>query len=231
MHFVIFFPGSHPSSPELLKKHGMADLVAGYSAMNAASGPNKVPGLLYHWVPRPHYDADSTEWIDCGAYFVGVHTEQKPTPSELQRARLFDGYAVRLCDGHEWIVPAAVRLPRDMRLEGGKWTRRVKREFDDFWTKSERYFKQFVESVSNEEGVFSVDEDITQEQYDSEVMGYLIKALRLNYRITPELVSHLGLFDTKTIVDAAIATVTGHEINQVLEALQKKSQSATPDGN
>jgi hypothetical protein len=230
MHFVVFFPGSHPCSPDLLKKHGLGDFVDGYSAMNAKSGPNQVPGMLYHWELRPHYDHETTEWIDCGAYHLGFATTASCSPSELARREQFDGVAVRLGDGHEWIVPRAVRLPRDMQFTGGKWTRRVKARFAKFWQDSEQWFKWFSDAITGD-GVLKIESELSTEEFDAKWMSYLVDALRINYRVTPEIVSKLGLFDTTNRVEATIATISGMEIKEALEDLEKKDDLKTLNGS
>jgi len=46
-----------------------------------------------------------------GAYWVGIHTQKKPTPTDCPRRKQYPGYAVTLGDGHQWVIPGAWIAP------------------------------------------------------------------------------------------------------------------------
>jgi hypothetical protein len=77
------------------------------------AGPDGLAGLIAvpPGGPSPRYDKSHQVWRKSPARggktlaYVGVAADAKPGPAELARPRMFDGNAVKLLDGNEWIIP------------------------------------------------------------------------------------------------------------------------------
>lgn len=225
MHFQIYVPRPDMSVVPSLAAAGLAELQAGAEHVEAA-GPDGGRGYVYAWrkptdACRDHgYFPDRQTWIPskpAGRYYVGLWNDAPPTPAELARPRPLEGSPVGLGDGREWLIPAAARVPRDCVLDDdGVPAFVVGERCRAFWDESERFFRDLV----------LADVEARKLVIDADWWAYLCRALAMNYRVVPELVSHLRLFDTDTMFAAVMATVDGLRIREA-EA-QKKTADGTP---
>ena len=225
MHFLIFVPRIDAAQPTL-DAAGLGDFAANSTPFALARGPGGGPGTLFGWTKPTDpcrefgFFPDRQTWSPskpAGRYWVGLWNDSPPTPAELLRTSPFDGGAVRLGDGQSWRIPAAARLPKTCVLsDDGEPGFRIADQFQEFWRESETYFFQLVLADAG-------DEDII---IDANWWSYLCRALRLNYRIVPEVVSELRLFSTDTMLEAVLATVEGRPIHEAVD--QKKTDATLP---
>ena len=199
MHPLIFLPGTNEKDAEQLADVGLPDLVHGAMAVSCPAGPNDHQGVLFGWRPRsgrmkiqflgPEVQtwlpavADPLQELEAGRYWVGWWTDTPPTPEILRREYPFAGREVALGDDHEWLIPIVEKLPAEMRLaDDGSWRFVTQRQFHEFTLVA----RAFQERLAGDDAWFLWDE----------AANFVLQALRLNYRLTPEIVSHLGLFKT-----------------------------------
>jgi len=228
MRFLIYIPnveGDVTPQDEKLSKVGLAALSQGCATIATAAGPDGKPGVVFSWPtsdPRSTmgYLPDAQEWIPAEAigdyaakrYWVGFVIGSMPTPRDLAHPQMLEGDEVALGDGRMWIIPAAATLPKTSRYIGGHWGWVVQSEFESYWNESSQWYFDLV-TRELEDGQTTVSADCCD---------YLTRALGMNYRLTHEVVSHLGLFNTRTIGPALLATVHGLTLRE--EVAQKKTE-------
>jgi hypothetical protein len=227
MHFLIFVPRQDGGRLPTLADAGLADFAAGAMHFDLAVGPGKRAGVLFGWVKATDaakdfgYFPDRQTWIEskpAGQYWLGLWKGSAPTPAELLRPFPFRGSAVALGDGNAWIVPAAAKLPKTTAPEldehgNPKFT--LDARFARYWQLSERYFAELADA----------DFTLGEIEVDAGLWHFAVEALRMNYRLVPELVAHLGLLapsDLLTVLAAAI------DLPNLEEVLAKKKRELFP---
>lgn len=216
MHPIVYLPKVNTPNSDHLRAVGLEDFVDGaqFNCLQPdkpAPGDNK-GGSLVTWTPpgrrQPVYDPDSQLWLPAmpmdslkeKRYWIGFDPLSPPRPQELIRREPYVGSPVTLGDGQQWLIPHARELPHDLiRGEDGEWVRQVRSEFYAFAMTTIGWQRQFD---SLEPGDVFPDETGLAE--------FVEEALRLNYRLTPEIISHLRLFSTGptgTLYAAMIAAV------------------------
>lgn len=198
MHFLVYLPGAGPD-PERLADAGLAELIADALAVPLPRGPDGASGALFGWRTRSGalalaHDPAGQDWIPAVAapdeglpaarYWIGWSRSAPPGPADLARPYPYAGQRVLLGDGHEWLIPALEKLPADMLLaDDGSWRYVTQRRFHDFTLAGQAW----------QERLKTPD---TAWFYWSEAANFLLAALKLNYRLTGELVSRLRLFQS-----------------------------------
>lgn len=226
MHFRIFIPYITTANPEHLKRVGLEHLIPGAAFLFAEL--NGTPGAVISWADDPGLSVAAFSWIpayasgnlEAGRYSVGLPIDSPMGPKELEWSRTFGGYLVTLGDGNQWCIPSAGMLPQSVKMRSnGVASRQVRKEFQKYFDDSVKWFADFI----------SRDFDDLNQTFDGEIFNYLARALMLNYRLTPEVISELELFGTENLVTCLRASVDGLRIiDEIEEQAQKKS--ATPTG-
>lgn len=229
MRFLIYIPGDDRSDQNKLADVGLPSLVPGCSMIPTLQGPDGKSGIVFSWPtsdPRSlvGYQPEFQEWIPAEAtgdlaekrYWVGFVKGLLPTPQDLAKPMLLEGdddsRGTLLGDGHKWIIPAAGMLPKRSRYTSKGWSWEVIKQFEAYWNESCRWYLELATKELSEDRKTTVSADCCE---------YLTRALALNYMVTPEVVSHLGLFNTLTIGPALKATIHGIAVRE--EAAQKKT--------
>jgi hypothetical protein len=65
-------------------------------------------------------------------------------------------------------------------------------------------------------------EGLTLEELQAQFAEFCVFALRQNYRVTPEIVSELGLLDTDSLAKIVLHAVDGMNIRAVLDEMQQR---------
>lgn len=211
MHFQIYIPATvaadHPGVHPL-ESVGLADLVGDSRQLGVDTGPDDARGVCFGWsrsgFPQLGYRPTVQAWrpaVPCGdlparRYWVGLWKDSPPTPDDLQRPYAVRGKWLGLPDGHEWLLPQAKELPATAVLsDDGTWRFEVQRKYHDFHLKSLKWFEHFGRG----ERSFTFDKAI----------AFLMAALRINYRVVPEVIDALGLLTSDNIGEALLAIVAG----------------------
>lgn len=201
MHHVIYLPRQRATDPQALEQVGLGDhapnatftalpvdqpvtgeLTGGVLVTWSATAPrlNDLPAL--HWLPAMPIDG-----LPAGRYLVGLDARRPPAPHELLKGQLYDGAPVALGDGHLWVVPYAQALPFDLvrNAQTGALQHEVRPAFYAFWATALGLQRVF--------DAHSAGQPLPSQE---EQVAFLEEALRLNYRLTPEVISWLRLFQS-----------------------------------
>lgn len=228
MRFLIYIPGDGMANEHKLIDAGLPLLARGCAGIATSAGPDGKAGVVFSWPtadPRTTmgYLPDIQEWIpavpsgDLPAkrYWVGLVKDALPGPGDLAVAQQFEGDLVTLGDGQTWKMPAAAQLPKKCRLaDNGSWMFFVQDEFVAYWDESCQWYADLATRTIAEVAAFAIE-------VDASCCEYLARALSLNYRLTPEVISHLELFDSLNIGRAIQATIHGITLRE--EITQKKT--------
>lgn len=221
MHFQLLFPGKTSNAGSCLRSVGLADFVAGCTEMPVASDK---PGLLVAWGNSIGLDPANQRVIDSGEGYDVIFSKTSPcTPAELARSSLFNGYDVDLSDGQNWRVPLAADLPKTMKLVGKDWRTVRKPQFDEYWQRSEVWFRRFLMQDLDEKSMLS-ETGMTAQELHNEWMDFCIFCLRQNYRLTPLIASELSIIDTDDLLKITLAAIDGMAIKEVMEEAAKKAE-------
>ena len=209
---MIFIPGGRQSAPEKqLIAVGLTDHIAGHEVAEVPGPPDGGPGALFFW-RRPGegglriaYEPEQQEWIPAatqsetipaGRFYVGTYTDQPPTKADLRRPMQVKGHRIALNDGVEWLLPSPAELPVDLVLgDDGRWQNEPKRMFQRFNLDAAEWLKFFA--LIPPDGAVEIDFQAA--------VNFVVSALRINYRITPEIVSALKLLSSDMVTPAIYA--------------------------
>lgn len=198
MRYLIFIPKSDRIVlNELLCSVGLADHAKGFDALPCC-GPGDVQGWLFGWLDhvqtRIAYKPEEQTWIPSmiegdqkeGAYFVGIWNDSPPTEQDLRRPEGRKGAWVTMADGNKWQFPTPTTLERFPEIKDGKLT----------WVVDEQ-FAWFVQEIDRRKAMLTVDSETPGKAFVSwdlqEDFAFIVRSLRLNYRIVPEVAVNLRL--------------------------------------
>lgn len=153
------------------------------------------------------------------SYWIGWETAAPPTPADVQREKLVDGFPVRLADGNDWIIPVCgpldQRLPQSFHpAPGKKLTMRVLRQYQAIAAESEKWF-----SIVAAGG---------QEFRWTDAYAYACNLLAVNYRIGWHEAGFLGLITTETFVDVLMTSLGEPERRDQIAIQKKMTDAALP---
>lgn len=221
MHYVIFIPDAEGyDAAGQLADVGLGKLVDKYvgpASENCTLGEHDGRLIRFDDVSRPDRNAtpgvdDKTWWWDHKrTYAIGWLAEAPPCPNDLQRNErytddpLLTSFRCTLQDEQIWLVPVARQLPQDWMQcpETGRPILGPKHQYA--W-----YFDEVRDMVAR-----MASGEITPETVPVECFDLAIKALATNYRICPEVVFALRLFDR---ADAAKVVMAAAEFSVEFKA-------------
>lgn len=216
MRYLVWVPNGNAKADgaALLKSVGLEDHAKGFDAM-PTGGPVPGSGYLFAWTDptdnRVAYKPEEQTWIPsmadgdrpAGAYWVGIWNDKKPTETDVRRPEFRKGVWVTMADGTRWQFPSPSTLERFPDIKDGKLT----------WVVDEQ-FSWFVAEVDKRKAMLTFDPETPGKAFVSwdleQDFAFLVRALRLNYRLTPEVVVHLRLISEsilKTLTTAILGFV------------------------
>lgn len=194
---------------------------------NVAKGPSGSSGVLIcarhpKW-PDSHrigFYPDEQTWRDCGTYWLGYVTNNKPGPDSLQRDTLVSGYDYELGDELIWHAPilrypaGTPNLPQTMGVDPtGQFVESVVDSMQWAWSLACDIWDRYVMGDGMQR---------------PEVFAKSVECLSVNYRVGPQECSVLNLIDgpkSQLILQAAVA---GPLIDELMSEDAKKNQPASP---
>lgn len=186
--FAIYFPGRTGYTTEHLGAAGLGGLLddTAPSFADLLPGPDGGNGVACYW-PEPDSPplvGSMLEWQKhLGQVYFGRPKDRQLTPEDFARNRRQPGADIVLADGNAWHVPVARQLPEILGLDqAGNWTGRIDPRYQAFWEASWSTLDWFV---PDESGTCRVDYQAGAE--------FIVAALAINYRISREIASWLGL--------------------------------------
>lgn len=217
--FQVFIPKNETTPiesllPEVpLKAVGLSDLVGGASGQESM-GPEDQEGLLVSWPNPPDvktgYYPEQQTWIpavpregfEAKRYWVGIWNDKKPTPKDLKRVYQYSGHFVAMNDSTEWLIPRASELPHEMKLaDDGTWKFEIQRKYHDMFNESDKWRGLLMQADENTTFIWN------------DLSSFIVSALRMNYMITDEVISELGLFDKNRLIRSLYA-ICGVEVGR-----------------
>jgi hypothetical protein len=231
-HYVLHFPNENNAAPALLERHGLQSLAENCS-YSVDRGEGGRQGVMLSWfgiddMPGPTVQRTWTQ-LPGKECWMGVEIGRPVTPKDLARKAQTPGYVLPLADGKQWHCPALRNVSHVHKLNGlGQYERTVAPEYTDLWDMSQEYAGQFFQAVdmldaAKRNGINSPTHvDFTCE----ESFAFCCQCLALNYRVTPEIVSVLGLIDDdamRNIIKSAIDLPVLLDFSE-----KKKAPSSSP---
>ena len=188
-------------------------------------GPGDLAGTLVGWASMDagtivKYQPPVQTWREVrdekGAprgYWLGHFTGRAPGPDFFAREEPIPSGLVELGDGHHWLVPIARHVPQSWG-RGGR--RVVLPAFEAFCEATERFY-HWARTVDPVAGAAA----------PAETWDFLCQALALNYRLTEDVVEHLGLLTNLTWLPAVFCTME-FDLVKAIEHQKKTASAATP---
>ena len=213
MHFLTFIPNCKAADLEQVAKvAGLADLLGGHDVLQSHPGPADQTGLMLGWLsptnPRMHYEPQSQTWLpsivrdDNGKprYYCGIWNASPPTEGELRRPYTQAGQLVRLAN-QSWKMPMPDTVDaRAVYADDGSMRWEVVRQFAWMCDEARVLQETYLQEMGIREVVFKSD--------PSAQIAWLLKLLRVNYRITPEVAVFLDLWVGKDyLMDVFLRTL------------------------
>ena len=238
--FLYYFPDVDPSqiSPPFLKGRGVTlslrDLFRNWQpshnviVTSIVHGPDGKCGCYVYPIPETGnlprvngYDSETQEWENHDGYWLGIDTENRPTPPELIRPTIVSGYEYRLGDDWDWICPiirepnGTPNIPQSWGENGDGFAEKILPQWEWAWKLSEKIWN-----------VFLGDEDMER----AEAWDVCCQLLSINYRLGKHEITKLGLVTSENYVSIFQAAVDGALWKQYVEAEsdEKKSGDSTP---
>lgn len=206
MYFNYFLPDRDKTTLDELESLGLGYVFTPepnaaprsvFTPRPATNGPSKEPGLVVslssEWCG---YHVGKQVWkkeVDA-PYWVGMWTDQRPTPETLKRDNMIEGRTLRLDDGNIWTLPVARHweefdgdiffrrtLPsRLTRNDAGEWyPGEVKERYRELWELATGLMDAIVEGRSE---FFGIDD-------------LVIECFRCNYKVSATEIDLLGIHD------------------------------------
>lgn len=205
---MIFVPGDthvDGTAKDLLKAVGLEHLARGIEP-KPSEGPDGLRGRLFWWSDSTvagHflYKPEVQTWIPSaksgdrksGAYWVGFFNDSPPTEEDLRKPDRRSGPFVKLGNGERWAIVFPGSLDKDALLNAdGNITWVVDEAFNWLVTSVEKRTAE-TKATEDENGDFTMIFD------DEKDWRFFCDVLAINYRVTPEVVSHLRLFSRRTV--------------------------------
>jgi hypothetical protein len=208
MRFMIFVPNA-PSTggtaEDLLKSVGLEHLARGIDP-KASEGPDGLRGTLFWWsnsTVAGHflYKPEVQTWIPSakcgdrasGAYWIGFFNDSPPTEEELRRPDHRKGSFTKLGNGERWSIVTRSKLDQSIVLNSdGSMSFLLDESLNWFVTSINKRRADAFETMNADGKSFIIFD------FEKDWM-FLVSVLQINYRITPEVVSHLRLFSLSSI--------------------------------
>lgn len=197
----------------------------------AGRGPGNKSGifLCYHTpageVPRRvDYRPDEQAWHEAGdGLWIGLDTDDPPTPLDLSRRKQHAGYRLELADGQSWVVPVIRRpdgtteLPTDLYWDtAGKLVEPLKERYRAYWDQTAEVAEWFFgEKGFDAEGFEK-----------GKALELAVRALGLNYRFGRAEQNVLRVVDRENFLTVLAYTVDVPKAVLLSES-QKKSSDLT----
>jgi hypothetical protein len=222
VHFQLFIPRLNPvdaaEKPAELQRiarlAGFDDMLLGGETMQCPHGPDGGHGVLMNWtrpgntqvvyrpaeqtwVPSYQKDADDGRPM----YWVGFWNDSPPAESELRRHYTHGG-APMVFGSQTWLLPTPTTVDqRAMYNDDGSMRWVPLREFSWLCDEAELMRERYIERAGEKIQMFETN--------PAEQVTWLLRLLKVNYRITPEVAVHLDLWSRKNhIFDVFLMTLS-----------------------
>lgn len=210
--FQVFIPNVFNFPDIAMETAGIEQLKAGAQWIQS-DGPDGLSGsIAYYGSASPiRFGFQPTEqtWLpavadrelSAGRYWIGFWNYGKITPGSLANRTQYRGKLTQLGDGQQWLIPDVKELPRTIVQTNDGLHLHLPESLRPFDTACDLWRQRIQQSIEAEQR----GEPISF-PYD-EMFFHVVEALRLNYRVTTEVVGHLGMMTTENCVACVLATL------------------------
>lgn len=212
MHFLIFLPNATQATIEATcKQADLSDMLVGHDVLAQVSGPENQTGCMLGWVtpqaPLMHYAPAEQEWVPSiqkidgrPLYWIGIWKEKPPTESDLRKHYTQAGNLVEL-GSHRWKLPTPDTVDaRAVYADDGSMRWETVRQFSWMCDEAKQLTQDYLKEFGLRELVFRNE--------PSAQVAWLLKLLKVNYRITPEVAVYLDLWVGRDkILDTFLSTL------------------------
>lgn len=213
MHFLTFIPRCSPGEIEAkAKAAGLLDLLGGHNAVVCQSGPNGLAGVMIAHLTDPakcrhDYSPTEQEWVPSvqkidgePLYYVGFWTKDLPKENELRRHYTQAGPLVQF-GGTRWKLPTPDTVDaRAVYADDGSMRWETVRQFSWMCDEAALICDEYLQNFGMRDMVFRVEPSVQ--------INWLLKLLRVNYRILPEVAVRLDMWTGKEhIMDTFLSTL------------------------
>lgn len=179
--------------------------------MPHVAGPDGSVGLNIGWLspanPMLHYSPSEQTWVpsilklDCKpAYWIGFWKKEAPRENELRRPYTQAGPLTQFGE-QRWKLPTPDTVDaRAVYTDDGSMRWETVRQFSWMCDEAKAIHAEYLEEFGVREMVFKNEPSVQ--------IAWLLKLLRVNYRITPEVAVYLDMWIGKDhIMDTFLATL------------------------
>ena len=210
MRPLLFIPSKNDSpkpDADSMRLLGLDGLHKRADMIRIQEGPEHQSGWLFSWLSPTFtqllYNAEKQDWIPAasvngsqeGRYWVGLWKGKPPTEEDLRKPDASKAQLVRLGNGENWRISTPQTLEKfPIFADGGvQWV--VDEQFNWLGTELDAIRATSVTTWTDEENkirsTFTFD--------DTRHFLFLCQLLAINYRITPEIVVALRLFNDASV--------------------------------
>lgn len=212
MHFLTFIPDCPPNQiEERAKAAGLLDLLGGHNAVVCNNGPNGLAGVMIAHMQvigsRHDYAPNEQEWVPSvqkidgkPLYYVGFWTKEEPKENELRRFHTQAGPLVQF-GASKWKLPTPDTVDaRAVYADDGTMRWETIRQFSWMCDEAKILKGEYLTEFGLRNMVFRVE--------PSAQVNWLLKLLRVNYRLLPEVAVRLDLWTGRDhIIDTFLSTI------------------------
>lgn len=232
--FLYYIPGVQSLASPLASLSHIGKTLAQRGVFS--NGPDGGGGLLLAiggaHTPAVKVDLANQTWVKaaCGEYWIGTENGKTPGPFDLAKREIVGGHFVTLADGNDWLIPCArsdvrqIDLPQSLRLgPNGEWVSETLPEFLEFCDRVERSYESFFEVMQAQREYRSAENVIP----DSELIALAVDGLSVNYHLSAQEISVLGLLTSANLFGIIGALFDWPTIERIVarEASEKKTSA------
>jgi hypothetical protein len=211
-HHLIFIEsptevGANTDREQVFRQMGLEDHTSGCDALplSAEESPSGNPGILYAWRSKGDDQMivrkDKQTWMkSVSGYWVGVWNDNLPTEAQLRRPYTQHGEWVEFGDRREtWKLPTPATIDQRIALsDDGSWVYRPIRELS--WYSDEVSKRRSGCEIGEQHESGDLTINVSYDMFD--VTSLIVRALRINYRLTPEVCHLLDMFSARNVTFA-----------------------------
>jgi len=212
VHFLTFIPDCSPNQIEdRAKAAGLLDLLGGHNAVVWNEGPGGLSGVVIAHMQaigsRHDYSPKEQEWVPSVAkidgkplYYVGFWTKEEPKEGELRRHYTQAGPLTQF-GAAKWKLPTPDTVDaRAVYADDGSMRWETIRQFSWMCDEAKIIRDQYLQEFGVRDMVFRVEPSVQ--------INWLLKLLRVNYRLLPEVAVRLDMWTGKDhIMDTFLSTL------------------------
>lgn len=212
MHFLTFIPDCQPNQIEdRAKAAGLLDLLGGHNVVVCNNGPDGLSGVMIAHMQvigsRHDYSPNEQEWVKSvqkidgkPLYYVGFWTKEEPKENELRRHYTQAGPLVQFGNA-KWKLPTPNTVDaRAVYADDGSMRWETIRQFSWMCDEAKIIREEYLQNFGMRDMVFRVE--------PSAQVNWLLKLLRVNYRLLPEVAVRLDMWTGRDhIIDTFLDTL------------------------